>query len=436
VTPGRDVAVIGGGWAGLAAAVEAVRLGHRVTLYEMAPTLGGRAREVRVDGLALDNGQHIAIGAYSATLGLLHTLGVAEEAVFMRTPLVLQDARGMGLALGGGPPALAFAIAVLRHRTWRLAEKLALLRTATRWRRAGFRCDPALTVGQLTAHLPGPIRNELVEPLCVAALNTPAVEASATVFLRVLGDALFGGRGAADLLLPKVSLGAMLPEPAAAWLARSGARVVLRRRVEVIEPAGDGWRVDGERHDVAVLAASPWESARLAAPHAAAWAERAAALRYEPIVTVYLRSAGAALAAPMLALASDAGAPAQFVFDRGRLGGPPGLLAFVVSGAAPWVEAGTAATVAATRSQAESALGPWLGGPLETVQVVVERRATIRCTPGLVRPPTGIAPGLAAAGDHIEGPYPSTLEGAVRSGIAAVHALGLANGIPLDSSRS
>src|SRR4030095_5806490 len=102
-------------------------------------------------------------------------------------------------------------------------------------------CDPALTVGQLSAHLPEAVRRELVEPLCVAALNTPADEASATVFLRVLGDALFGGRGAADLLLPRVSLGAMLPEPAAAWLARAGARLALRRRGEAIEPGDGGW---------------------------------------------------------------------------------------------------------------------------------------------------------------------------------------------------
>jgi squalene-associated FAD-dependent desaturase len=434
VTPRRDVAVVGGGWAGLTAAVEAARAGHRVTLFEMAPQLGGRAREVPVDGLALDNGQHIAIGAYASTLRLLHVLGISEDMVFVRTPLVLQDARGVGLALGGGPPTLAFALGVLRHPAWKLREKVALLRTASGWRRAGFRCDPALTVEQLSAGLPAAIRHELVEPLCVAALNTPAPDASAAVFLRVLGDALFGGRGAADLLLPKVSLGAIVPEPAAAWLARAGSRVILRRRVETLEADGSGWRVDGERHDAVVLAASPGESARLAAPHAEAWAACAASLPYEPTVTVYLRSTGASLPGPMLALASTPKAPAQFVFDRGRLGGPSGLLAFVVSGAAPWVEAGTPATLAATRAQASAALGPWLGGPLETVQVVVERRATIRCTPGLVRPPLHVAPGLAAAGDHVDGPYPSTLEGAVRSGVAAVQALGLSENDPKASA--
>jgi hypothetical protein len=168
-----------------------------------------------------------------------------------------------------------------------------------------------------------------------------------------------------------------------------------------------------------ILAASATESARLATPLAPSWARDAIGLRYEPIVTVYLRSEGAMLPQPMLALHADAEAPAQFVFDRGSLGGPPGLLALVVSGAARWVEAGGEATLAAARRQAETSLGRWLRAPLETVQVVTEKRATFRCTPKLVRPASRIGPRLLAAGDHVQGPYPSTLEGAVRSGISS-----------------
>ncbi|MES3015454.1 MAG: FAD-dependent oxidoreductase, partial [Pseudomonadota bacterium] len=123
---------------------------------------------------------------------------------------------------------------------------------------------------------------------------------------------------------------------------------------------------------------------------------------------------------PMLALRSDDGAPAQFVFDRGHLGGPAGLLAFVISGAQPWVDRGMAATSSATIAQAESALGL----PLTLVQTLTEKRATFRCTPGLQRPPMRIAANLHAAGDHVAGPYPATLEGAVRSGLAAVGAFG------------
>jgi hypothetical protein len=122
----------------------------------------------------------------------------------------------------------------------------------------------------------------------------------------------------------------------------------------------------------------------------------------------------------MLALAAGPGAPAQFVFDRGQLGGPPGLLAFVISGAQPWVDAGREATVAATLAQARHALGAWLPEDVRLLRWIAEKRATFRCVPGLIRPTARIATGLIAAGDHVDGPYPATLEGAVRSGVQAV----------------
>src|SRR5204863_6088360 len=99
VTPGVAVTVVGAGWAGLAAAVEATRAGATVTLYEMAPTPGGRARDVVSHGGDLDNGQHICIGAYRETLRLLGAVGVAESAVFERLPLTLVDGEGRGLRM-------------------------------------------------------------------------------------------------------------------------------------------------------------------------------------------------------------------------------------------------------------------------------------------------------------------------------------------------
>jgi len=117
----------------------------------------------------------------------------------------------------------------------------------------------------------------------------------------------------------------------------------------------------------------------------------------------------------MLALRSRGGCPAQFVFDRGQLGGPAGLLAFVIS-TSEGAQAGLQAQVLA---QAEAQLGLRLA-PLQTI---VEKRATFACTPGLQRPGMAIAPGLLACGDYVDGPYPATLEGAVLSGSAAARAL-------------
>ena len=418
----RSVAVIGGGWAGLAAAVEASRRGSQVTLFEMAPQLGGRSRDVHVAGVALDNGQHIAIGAYSATLALMRDLGVQERQAFLRTPLRLVDANGDGLVLQTGTPWLAFVRGVIAHRTWRPLDKLSLLRAAAGWLAGGFWCADVLTVAQLTRGVRTRIQRELIEPLCVAALNTGAHEASAQVFLRVIADTLFGGRGASDLLLPRLGLGDLLPTPAARWLDRNGATIRLRYRVRELTAVGTGWSVDGETFDRVVLAATAQENARLVATIAPAWADTASAIPFAPIITVYLRNQGAVLPGPMLSLSASADHPAQFVFDRGQLSGADGLLAFVISGAEAWVERGGEAALEATRFQAEKALGAFLRGPLELVQVVTEKRATFRCTPALRRPTKRIAVNLWAAGDYLEGPYPSTLEGAVRAGIAAGYA--------------
>jgi squalene-associated FAD-dependent desaturase len=417
------LAVIGAGWAGLAAAVEGVRAGWSVTLFETADQAGGRAREVRSDGLVLDNGQHILIGAYVETLRLMREVGVDPERLLMRTPLRLTEPDGRGLHLPPGSPLLAFARATWHRAGWSIGERLTLLASAIGWALRGFQCPPAWTVERLTRHLPAALGRDLIEPLCVAALNTPAAEASAAVFLRVLRDALFSGPGSADLLLPRTSLGELFPAPALAWLREHGADVRLSTRVVQLQAGEPGWRVDGSRFDAVVLATPPAEAARLTAPLAPAWAAQAAGFRYEPIVTVYVDAGSARLPEPMLALPAGPRAPAQFVFDRGQLGGPPGLLAFVISGAQAWVDAGREATLEATLEQARSALGRFLPDEIRPLRWIAEKRATFRCVPGLARPAAVIATDLVAAGDHVDGPYPATIEGAVRSGVQAIAAL-------------
>jgi hypothetical protein len=126
----------------------------------------------------------------------------------------------------------------------------------------------------------------------------------------------------------------------------------------------------------------------------------------------------------MVQLHDSATAPAQFLFDHGALGGAPGCFAAVVSGAAPWTARGLQATGAAVQAQLLREFPPGTWRPPPSVKrVVAERRATFACTPELLRPPAHIAPGLWAAGDYVQGPYPATLEGAVLAGVAAVQAL-------------
>jgi predicted NAD/FAD-dependent oxidoreductase len=125
----------------------------------------------------------------------------------------------------------------------------------------------------------------------------------------------------------------------------------------------------------------------------------------------------------MMALRADAQRPAQFAFDLGALGGPPGLFALVISGAAAWVEAGADATHEALMNQWTQAFPPGAHGPVRWLTSRTEKRATFACAPGLKRSPPQVHPRIRVAGDHVEGPYPATLEGAVRSGLAAAEAL-------------
>lgn len=420
--------MVGAGWAGIAAAVEACSRGARVTLFETAHQAGGRARSrLQPDGWR-DNGQHILIGAYAATLGLMRRVGADPERLLWRGPLALRYPDGSGLQLPAGDPLTAFARGVWAQHGWSRRERLALLAAAGRWLAGGFEAgvDEHDSVARLCAGLPQRLRDELIDPLCVAALNTPAASASARVFLRVLRDALFSGRGSADLLLPRAPLHELLPRPALHWLARRGAELRLGQRVQSLDTAEGGrWQVDGEAFDAVVLACPPGEAARLVQTLAPLWADGAAALRHEPIVTAWLRDDGLRLPQPMLALRSSDQAPAQFLFDLGALGAAPGEFTAVVSGAQHALAHGLSALGATLLAQLRQALPGAFAGPDEQVllQLVAERRATFACTPGLRRPSAAIAPGLWAAGDHVAGPYPATLEGAVRSGLAAAQAL-------------
>jgi len=431
------LAVVGGGWAGMAAAVEAAGRGADVTVFEATRALGGRARGldvVRPDGtvLRVDNGQHILIGAYSDTLNLMQRVGVDLGRALRPVPLALRFADGTGLMTppwaARWPAPLDALAAMLTARGWSWGDRLGMLRVSMRWRAGGFACADPLTVQDLCTDLPARAMAELIEPLCVSALNLPAAQASGQVFLRVMRDALFGrgvaGHAPSTLLLPRCDLGALFPDAAARWLIGRQATVKTGARVSGLRAAGQGWALmtDGgeARFDRVVWATAAGHAAQ--AMHAATqgahtqalrdWASVAERLPHTAITTVYAHAPRTRLPLPVLALR---GAPAQFVFDRGQLTDDPaheGVLAFVISASNGERDDLQSAVLAQARNELGLA-------SLQPLQTVVERRATFACLPALHRPPAAIAPGLWAAGDHVAGPYPATLEGAVRSGLAA-----------------
>jgi hydroxysqualene dehydroxylase len=430
------VAVIGAGWAGLAAAVRAVQAGHAVTVFELAGMPGGRARSDDDGDAATDNGQHILLGGYARTLALMHDVGVDVERALLRMPLRVTYADGAGFALSPeGPRLLAAAGALWGARGFGAADKLSAIAMSLAWRWRGFRCPPSLTVDELLRRAPtSRVHRRLVEPLCVAALNTPSAEASAQVFLAVMRDSLFGARDASDLLLPQRPLAQLLPLPALDWLRAHGASVHLRRRVDRLEKLGHRWRVvsppgaddkpDGP-FDQAILATPATEAARLTRSLAPAWSATAAALAHEPIVTIALSAPKRPWPASMLALDSDASSePAQFAFKLGDQPADADRVTLVVSAAGHWLARGNDAVAAAAIVQYRRTFAIRDDETIRLDGVRTDKRATFRCTAGVVRPPRDILPGLQAAADYVAGPYPATLEAAVLAGEAAARALG------------
>jgi squalene-associated FAD-dependent desaturase len=418
----QHITIVGAGWAGLSAAVAATQQGWQVTLYEASALPGGRARALAQTfaGQAIDNGQHILIGAYQQTLQLMRTVGVHPEQVLQRIALDVRDVQGHGLHLPNWPAPLNVLAGVCTARGWDWHDKTQLLKACWQWQVMRFCCDTNWTVQRLNSHagLTDRVITQLIEPLCLSALNTPMDQASASVFLRVLHDALLTGPGSSDLLIPKVDLGTLLPNACLSWLAAYGAQIHLGQRLNVQDI--DQHIRTRKAHHALLIATPSWEAARLAAPYQPAWAQQAQALATEAIATVYLHCDDPAfqgLQRPMMALSCKPDAPAQFVFDRGLLNGQKGLLAAVVS-----ASQGTREELA---EQVQRQVAQQLGlSSVSVLQNVVEKRATLACTPGLHRPEAWIAPGLWACGDYMAGPYPSTLEGAVRSGQQVIAQIG------------
>lgn len=421
----------------MAAAVQLQQQGHALHIWEASRTWGGRARALALQGpqgqaWTADNGQHILIGAYQACLQMLRTVGVDASAALLRLPLDLRYADGTGLQLPDLTPPWDAAWGIARARGWSWREKFALLRMASTWQRQQFQCSERATVADICHGLPARLMQDFVDPLCISALNLPAAQASGRIFLRVLQDGLFSGRGGSNLLIPRTDLSTLFPAAAAQAQEKSGAQLHLGERIERLQyrAMDHTWLVNGHAVNAVVLATSCNEAARLAQQAelpaasqeaAADWAATAQALPHTAIATVYAFSAqplrhGKLLPAPMVALRSGPQAPAQFAFDKVQLGGPAGLIALVVSAS----EGDKDTLQVQVLEQARAQLGL---ADLQALKTVIDKRATFACTPQVQRPAALIAPGLWACGDYVQGPYPATLEGAVRSGISVAQAL-------------
>lgn len=426
------VAVIGGGWGGLAAAVELAAEGIDVTVFEAARQLGGRARAVELDGLYLDNGQHILVGAYRETLRLIEKVGGNAEQLLQRLPLELNHpAAGFRLKLPRVPAPLNLGLGLLCTQGLGIGEKLSAARFMRSLQAAGYQLDNDCSVAALLDHhrQSERLRRFMWEPLCLAALNTPPEIASARIFANVLRDSLGGQQADTDLLLPKSDLSRIFPNAAGEFIEKRGGRVRLSARIDAIRT---DLAIHDQQFDHVVLAVAPQHAAHLLRQLecTAPIADQLGQYCFEPIGTVYAAyAAKVSLPCPMLGL--DDGTSerlGQWVFRRAPEGssganGAQTILAFVLSARGAWDDADNDTLMQTLHGELEKTLRRLLPQPAWH-RVIRERRATFSCRPNLPRPSTRTPlRRLWLAGDYVCADYPATLEGAVRSGVSAARAI-------------
>ncbi len=409
------VAIVGGGWAGLAAAVELTDAGIPATLVESAKQLGGRARRVDWNGLAIDNGQHLMVGAYTETLRLMARVGSLDTLERRRLDLRLP---GFRLHLPGLPKPLHLAAGLLSAQGLSLADKWAAARFMRALESQGFSLPSDRPASALLAEhsQPDNLIAKLWEPLCVAALNTPLDQASAQVFCNVLRDSLAGPREASDLAFNRADLGAAFPDAAARFIAARAGTIHVGAKVTGVDKIANGYHLEGVDCEAGrvIVAVHPARLASLLAglPELSDTIAGVAAYAWQPILTLWLRFAQAVpLPFPMLGLGPG---QAPWVFDRNAVA--PGLLSVVFSAEGPHLDMPREQLLEQCLNLIRAQIGP-LPALLDST-VITEKRATFACVPGQYRPGNRTAlPGLFLAGDYTEADYPATLEGAVRSGV-------------------
>jgi squalene-associated FAD-dependent desaturase len=436
---------VGGGWTGLTTAVELVRHDIPVILLESAKQLGGRARRVsfennihgvapsessnqdNTDKISVDNGQHLLLGAYDSTLAMLHTVGINEESVVQREKLALimrrRNERNVTIKAGRLPAPLHIAWGLLFASGLSVNDRIKALQFCQALLKMNFKlttdenCLELLKRYQQTTD----VIKTIWEPLCIAALNTPLATASASVFLRILGDAFSNRSSESDLLFLKVDLGEAYPDKAANYIEKYGGSIRLGQRVTSLLIENQqlkGLKLQhGEIESEYVVLATPhYATQKMLAPHTSLTelTQQLTKFATQPIVTVYLQyPQKTTLNTNMIGLVDTT---SQWIFDR-RLYGQPGLMAVVISSSGPHMKLDNQALCAQVEMEIAEFFPRW--PKAKRRMVIREKRATFDCVSGCndYRPNNKTpVQGLWLAGDYTDTGLPATLESAVRSG--------------------
>lgn len=407
----------------MAAGVELAAAGTAVTVYEAGAELGGRARRVRFNDVLLDNGLHILLGAYRETLRLIELVVAPGIPPLTRLPLQWHMFGELDFSAPRWPAPLHLLAALLGARGLAAGERWAAVRFMSALRASSYSLASDTSVDALLGQhaQPARLRELLWHPLCVAALNTPPARASAQVFAHVLRDSLGAHRAASDLLISRVDLSALFPEPAGKFIEARGGEVLTERRVTAIERAAHGFDITADEtareftHVICAIAPHQVGSFLHGISALAGVTAQVAALNYEPIFSVWLQYDGAVkMPSPMLGCTAS---PLHWAFDRHALCGQHGLVGAVISASGAHQDYPQQELALIAHRELERLLGDL--PRLAWHRVIAEKRATFACTLGLVRP-ANLTPlqNFYLAGDYTAGDYPATLEAAVRSGVA------------------
>ncbi|MFB7466507.1 hydroxysqualene dehydroxylase HpnE [Streptomyces sp. NPDC056224] len=441
--------VVGGGLAGVTAALELAGAGLQVTLLEGRPRLGGLAFSFKRGELTVDNGQHVYLRCCTAYRWFLDRVDGAHLAPVqdrLDVP-VLDVAHPRGPRLGrlrrsSLPVPLHLAASLARYPHLSLAERAGVGRAALALRRLDP-ADPALDGLDFATWLgrygqSARTVEALWDLVGIATLNATADQSSLGLAAMVFKTGLLSENGAADIGWARVPLGDLHDTLARKALDAAGVRTELRTRVTCVSRAPEGnWRVDTEEEsldaDTVVLAVPQREAHGLLPPGALADPDKLLDIGTAPILNVHVVYDRKVLKAPFFAAL---GSPVQWVFDRTDASGLPDggqYLALSQSVAQDDIDEPVSVLRAKYLPELERLLPAVRGAKVRDFFVTRERTATFAPTPGVGRLRPGArtdTPGLYLAGAWTATGWPATMESAVRSGLNAAHAALAALGRP------
>ncbi len=431
-----DVIIIGGGWAGLSAAIKLVEAGKSVCIVEVAKQLGGRARKVQYKQYSVDNGTHIMIGAYTETLKLIKKVHAQSHSQVKESDILERQALSLNYKiLSKGdisiphftlPAPFNIILSFLFTKGLTLKEKRLILLLGIKIKLGFFNklSDIALkTFLQQEKQTPGIIKN-IWEPLCLAIMNTPIAQASSNIFLTVIKEAFFKSRRASDFLFFKKDLSETFPIPAQRFIEQKNVRILFKQTITGLKPVANGYLAsslaDSFLAKDIIIATAPIAAIKLlsnlkTSPSLHNLIQRLSQFSYQPICTIYIQYPESVQCER--SMQGFLGSTSQWMFDKSTTN-QAGFVSIIVSSEGEHMQWDNP-TLIENISHELSQLYPNWPQPVDAF-VIREKRATFTASVNInrIRPinKTDIKH-IWLAGDYTNTQYPATLEGAVRSGL-------------------